>query len=269
VEADRVLYFAASFALFGFVLLQGIALCRPHRVANRLLIGTLLLFLGIQGVALGFSAAQWGLLGMTHPWPSTMLVVEGALLLTLLLDNKARATGAGATVASLAFAVHSYALLLGVPPTQTLEISPFARSIWYGMHVISAFIACSAYVCAGGGAVACVLSVTLGATGRVLREVSPADCLSFVGRALVVAFPSLSASAVTQALWIYLGWGNYWTWRPAQLWLLFLWLVLTITLHVRSTRPRLRWTTVILSMLGCLAALLGLPFLSSAFTVVW
>ncbi len=269
MEADRVLYFAASFTLFGLVLLQWMALHQPRRVANRLLIGTYLLFLGIQGVALGFSAAQWGLLGMAHPWPSTMLVVEGALLLTLLLEDKARATGAGAVVASLAFVVHSYALLLGVPPTQTLEISPFARSVWYGMHVISALTACSAYLCAGGGAIAYVLLVMFRATGRVLREVSPADCLSFVGRALVVAFPSLSASAVIQALWTYLGWGSYWTWRPAQLWLLFLWLVVAITLHVPSTRPGLRRTAAVLSILGCLVAFLGLPLLGSTLTAVW
>jgi ABC-type transport system involved in cytochrome c biogenesis permease subunit len=269
VEADRVLYFAASFALFALVLLQWIALYRPRRVANRLLMGTNLLFLGIQGVALGFSVYQWGLLGMAHAWPSTMLVVEGAVLLTLLLENKARATGAGAVVASLAFVAHSYALLLGVPPTQTLKISPFAWSIWYGLYVISALTACSAYLCAGGGAIAYVLTVIFRATGFVSPEASPADCLSFVRKALVVSFPSLSASAVTQALWFYLGWGSYWTWRPAQLWLLLLWLLLAITLHVPFMRPRLRWTATFLSILGCLVALLGLPLLGSALTAVW
>jgi ABC-type transport system involved in cytochrome c biogenesis permease subunit len=269
VEADSVLYFAASFALFAVVLLQWIALYRPRRVSNRLLIGTNLLFLGIQGVALGFSAFQWGLLGMAHQWLSTMLVVEGAVLLTLLLENRARAAGTGAVVASLVFVVHSYALLLGVPPTQTLEISPFARSVWYGLYVISALTACSAYLCAGGGAIAWVLTVLFHATGLVLREFSPADCLSIVRSALVVAFLSLSASAVTQALWVYLGWGSYWTWRPVQLWLLLLWLVLVITLHVPFTRPRLRWTATLLSILGCLVALWGLPLLGSALTAVW
>ncbi len=269
MEADRVLYFAASFALFAVVLLRWIALYRPRRVADRLLIGTNLLFLGIQGVALCFSAFQWGLLGMAHAWPSTMVVVEGAVLLTLLLENKARDTGASAVVASLAFVAHSYTLLLGIPPTQTLEISPFARSTWYGLYVISALTACSAYLCAGGGAIAYVLTFMFRATGVALRESSPADCLSFVRRALMVAFPSLSVSAVTHALWVYLGWGSYWTWRPAQLWLLLLWLVLAITLHVPFMRPRLRWTATFLSILGCLVALLGLPTIGSALTAVW
>jgi ABC-type transport system involved in cytochrome c biogenesis permease subunit len=269
VEADRVLYFAASFALFALVLLRWIALYRPRRVANRLLMGTSLLFLGIQGLALGFSAFQWGLLGMAHAWPSTMLVVEGAVLLTLLLENRARVTGAGALVASLAFVVHSCALLVGVAPTQTLEISPFARSIWYGLHVISALTACSAYLCAGGGAIAYVLVVLFRATGLESRESSPADCLSFVRKALVMAFPSLSVSAVTQALWVYLGWGSYWTWRAPQFWLLLLWLVLAATLHVSFMKPRLRWTATFLSILGCLVALLGLPLLGTALTAVW
>ncbi len=269
MEADRVLYFAASFALFGLVFLQWVALYRPRRVTNKLRTGTHLLFLGIQGAALVCSVAKWGLLGMAHPWPSTMLVVEGALFLTLLIDTPGPSTGAGAVVASLAFLVHSYALLLGVPPTETLEISPFARSIWYAMHVMSGLMACSAYLCAGGGAIAYALSGPFRGAGPVLREFSPPDCLSFTRRALVLAFPSLSASAVTQALWTYLGWGSYWTWRPAQLWLLFLWLVLAITLHVPTMRPRLQRTTAFLSILGCLLALLGLPLLGSVLTAVW
>jgi ABC-type transport system involved in cytochrome c biogenesis permease subunit len=269
VEADRILYFAASLALFGLVLLQWIALYRPRRITKRLLTGTQLLFLSIQGVALACSVAEWGLLGMAHPWPSTMLVVEGALFLSLLIEKPASSTGAGAVVASLAFFVHSYALLLGVPPTETLEISPFARSIWYVIHVMSALMSCSAYLCAGGGAIAYALSGLFRGVGPMLREFSPPDGLFFARRSLMVAFPSLSASVATQALWTYLGWGSYWTWRPAQLWLLLLWLVLAITLHVPSMRPRLQWTTAFLSILGCLLVLLGLPLLGSTLTAVW
>jgi ABC-type transport system involved in cytochrome c biogenesis permease subunit len=269
VEADRILYLAASFALFGLVLLHWVALYQPRRITNRLLAGTRLLFLGIQGAALVYSAAEWGPLAMAHSWPSTMLVVEGALLLCLLIGRPGLPRGVGAVVVSLAFAVHSYTLLLGVPPTQPLEISPFARSIWYAICVISALLACSACVCAGGGAIACALSGLFARAERIPREFSPPDCLSFSTKALVVAFPSLSVSALTQSLWTYLGWGSYWTWRPSQLWLLFLWLILAITLHVPSLRPRRLWTTAFLSFLGCTVALLGLPLLGSGLTAVW
>jgi ABC-type transport system involved in cytochrome c biogenesis permease subunit len=269
VEVDRILYSAASFALFGLVLLQWSALYRPRRGTRGLLTGTVLLFLGLQGAALVCSVAQWGPLGMAHAWPSTMLVVEGALFLALLIDKPAPSTGPGAVVATLAFFVHSCTLLLGVPPTETLEISPFARSIWYAMHVMSGLIACSAYLCAGAGAIAYALSGLFRRAGPVLREFSPPNCLSFTRRALVLAFPSLTASAVTQALWTYLGWGTYWTWRPAQLWLLLLWLVVAVTLHVPSMKPRVQWTTALLSILGCLMALLGLPLLGSLLTAVW
>jgi ABC-type transport system involved in cytochrome c biogenesis permease subunit len=269
VEADRVLYFGASFALFALVLLQWIALNRPRRITGRILTATYLLFVGVQGMALAYSAFQWGLLGMAHPWPSTMLVVEGVLLLSLLLGKPAAATAVGAIVASLAFVVYSYTLLLGVPPAQTLEISPFARSVWYAIHVVSALTACSACLYAGGGAIAYVFSGPFRAAGLMQPESSSADCLSIARRALVVAFLSLSVSAVTQALWIYLGWGSYWTWRPAQLWLILLWLLLAITLHAPARPPRLRWTAAFLTILGFLVALLGLPLLGSALTAVW
>jgi ABC-type transport system involved in cytochrome c biogenesis permease subunit len=269
VVADNTLYFAASFALFGLVLLQWVALYWPRRVTSRLLTGTQLLFLGIQGIALISSIAQWGPLGMAHPWPSTMLVVEGALLLALLIEKPSQSTGVGAVVASLVFVVHSYALLLGVPPTETLEISPFARSIWYATHVMTALAASSAYLCAGGGAIAYGLSGLFRRSRSETEKLSPPACLSFTRRALALAFPSLSASAATHALWTQLGWGSYWTWRPEQLWVLFLWLTLAITLHVGVTRPRLQWTTPLLSILGCLLSILGLPLLGSVLTATW
>ena len=83
----------------------------------------------------------------------------------------------------------------------------------------------------------------------------------FWRRALAVAFPSLTGSLITGTLWTYLGWGSYWSWRPAGVWLLVLWLVLTVTLHIRVAPRWQGGVTALLTLVGFLVALLSLPLL--------
>jgi hypothetical protein len=269
VAGDRLLYFAASFALFGLVLLEWVALRRPLWVTSGLLRGTRLLFLALQGAALIWSAIKLGPLAMAHPWPSAMLVVEGALALCLLMERASRPSGAAAVVATLAFAAHSYTLLLGAPPTDALQISPFARSIWYAVYVASALAACGAYLNAGGGAIASVIPGLSRVADTGPEKPPPTDALALSRRALVLAFPLLSVSVLARALWTQLGWGSYWTWNPAGLWVLVLWLILGATLHVRTSERRLRWAFAALAILGCFLALSGLPLLGSGLTATW
>lgn len=269
MAVDRFLYFAASFALFGLVLLEWVALRRPLWVTNRLQRGTRLLFLALQGAALICSTVKFGPLAMAHPWPSTMLVIEGALALCLLIANPSKSTGAAAVVATLAFVGHSYTLLLGAPLAEALQISPFARSIWYAVYVASGLAACSAYLNAGGGAIASAISRLPGTASTRSQKPAPPDALTFSRTALVLAFPALSASVIARALWTQLSWGSYWTWRPAGLWVLVLWLILAATLHIRTSERRLRWATAALAVLGCCLALSGLPLLGSGLTAAW
>jgi hypothetical protein len=269
VPTDMLLYFAASFALFGSVLLEWVALRRPLWVTTWILRGTRLLFLALQGAALICSTVKLGPLAMAHPWPSTMLVVEGALALCLLMERTSKPASAAAVVATLAFVAHSYTLLLGTPPTDALEISPFARSIWYAVYVASALAACSAYLNAGGGAIASVIPGLSHGANTGPQKPAPPDAFTFSRTALVLAFPLLSASVIAWALWTHLIWGSYWTWRPGGLWVLVLWLILGTTLHIRTSERRLRWAFAVLAILGCFLALSGLPLLGSGLTAVW
>jgi ABC-type transport system involved in cytochrome c biogenesis permease subunit len=269
VAVDRAAYLAASCALFALVLIEGIALYRPLWVTKRLLRGTRLLFVALQGAALTCSTLEWGLLGMAHPWPGTMLVIEGALVVLLLTDRSSKPTGVGTSVAALAFIVHSWTFLLVTPPAEILEISPFARSVWYVLYVAGALAACSAYLNAGGGAIAYAVSSLFHRTALGPQKLSAPDGLAFARRSLVLAFPFLSVSLAARTLWTYLGWGSYWTWDPEGLWPLVLWLILGVTLHTPLSRPRQRWATAFLAILGCFLALSGLPLLGSGLTAAW
>ena len=106
----------------------------------------------------------------------------------------------------------------------------------------------------------CLLLLPAAAAAKVFHSQS---------EALALAFPPLSASVIARALWTHLSWGSYWTWRPAGLWVLVLWLILAATLHIRTSERRVRWATAALAILGCILALGGLPLLGSGLTAAW
>ncbi len=257
------LYFLANLTLFALLLLTWGHLLRPVWVAGGLLRGTTLLFLCCQGVALLWSAAQLGPWCFAHPYLSVMLLVEVAILVCAVLQKLGPDGGAGPFVVTLAFLMHSSGIMfLSAPAAEPLQISPFARSPWYLLYVVTALAAFGAYTCAAGGALA-YFGARVSVRGRFAGErVSRQRSLIYCRRALVIGFPWLSSSMVAGALWTQLAWGSYWTWRPAEAWLLILWLVLTMALHARSMTAWQGKPVALLSLLGFSLALLSLPLLA-------
>lgn len=259
---ESFLYFAANFALFALALLWWLDVYRPGRLRDRVSRGTAILFAALQGAAVMWSVARSGPVSIVHPWLATMAMVEVTVLLCLLLVKGTAVRAAGAIAVTLAFVIHSYSLLLGPPPLQTgLVVSPFARSPWYLLHALGAVVASAAYVCAAGGAIA-YLGVFVAQRGAPSKKNSlQRESQEFWRRALLIAFPWLAGSVLAHALWTYLSWGSYWSWRPAGICVLILWLLLAMTLHIR---PRPGWqgpAAALLALLGLVLALVSLTLL--------
>lgn len=267
---ETVLYFAANLILFALVLLSWVRLSRRHRVASRVLRGTLLLFLGCQATALLWSGARLGPWAFAHPYLSAMFLVESVLIVYLVLERLTTRRSVNPFVVSLAFIIHSYGLVVIPPPVaEALSISPFARSPWYLFHLLSALVGCSAYTCAGGGAIGYLTATLPPRSALDAGRLSLQDRQTFTRRALVIVFPWLSASLMTRALWTQLAWGSHWTWHPAEVSLLVVWLILTMTLHARSM-PRWQGRPLaLLSLLGFSLAMLSLPVLAQGPAPTW
>ena len=259
---ESLLYFAANFALFALVLLRWVDVRQPGRMQARLWRGMTIVLAAIQGAAVIWSVARLGMVSIVHPWLATMATVEATILLCLLQEKFTMVRAPGAVALTVAFLVHSYSLILGQPPQPTaLVVSPFTRSPWYLLHGLGAVVASAAYVCAAGGAIT-YLAVPVTQRGApAKRETIRRESQEYWRRALLIAFPWLAASVLAHALWTYLSWGSYWSWRPAGICVLILWLLLVVTLHVR---PRLGWqgpTAALLALLGLLLALVSLALL--------
>lgn len=267
---ETALYYTANLALFAAVLLHWWNVCRPARIPDRVLRSTLILFVILQGVALVWSAAMSGPPSIAHPWLATMLMLEASILLCLLLERRPGPRAAGAIVVTLAFFVHSYSLVIGPPPLwEDLTISPFARNPWYMLHVLSALVACGAYVCAAGGAIVYAAALPPRRDDSAARGTLQRDGKAFARGALTFAFPWLTCSVFAHAAWTYLAWGTYWSWRLAGVVLIIVWLILVATLH---TRARSRWQGTIcalLTLIGLVLALASLPLLGQGLVATW
>jgi ABC-type transport system involved in cytochrome c biogenesis permease subunit len=270
IPHESALYLAANLVLFALLLLYWAYVFRPRWVTDRMLLVALLLFLTCQGMALLWSGLRLGPWVIAHRYVSTMFLIEAIVLVYLLLERLSSQRGQGAFVLTLAFVIHTYVILLIAPPIEaTLQISPFVRSPWYLLHLLCALVAYGAYICAGGGAIGYFVTRLLTRSRFAPQLPSRQDCQILTRRALVIGFPWLSGSIITGALWSQLAWGNYWSWRPEEIWLLIVWLVLTLTLHARTTPGWQGRPLALLSLLGFILTVLSLPLLGQGLAPAW
>jgi ABC-type transport system involved in cytochrome c biogenesis permease subunit len=266
---ESTLYFVANLILFALLLLYWAHLLRPKWVTDRMSLGALLLFLSCQGMALLWSGLRLGPWVFAHRYLSAMFLIEAIVLVYLLLERLLGQRGQGAFVLTLAFVIHTYVILLISPPIEpTLQISPFVRNPWHLLHLLSAVVAYGAYTCAGAGAIGYFVARFLTRSRLAPRLPSRQDCQVFTRRALVLGFPWLSGSLVTGAIWAQLAWGSYWSWRPDEVWLLVVWLILAMTLHARTMPGWQGRPLVLLALLGFTLALLSLAFLGQGLAPV-
>jgi ABC-type transport system involved in cytochrome c biogenesis permease subunit len=270
VVAESILSLGANLALFALVLLRWWGVRRPERAPDRTCRATLIIFAALQSAAVIWAIVRSGPFSMAHPWLATMLIIWATIPLCFLIKRSAATTAAGAIVVTLAFLIHSYALVLGPAPLQTeLAVSPFAQSPWYVLHVLAALLAASAYVFAGGGAIAHLGTAMLRRNGPSTMGPILSESRLVSRTALGIAFSSLTGSIFAYALWTYLAWGSYWLWRPAGVFLLVLYLTAAMTLHLRTAArwQGLAWAS--LTLIGLALALLSVPLLSQGLAHLW
>ena len=257
-----MIYFIANLTLFALLSLYWAHLFRPSWIPDRMLLATLLLFLSCQGMALLWSGLELGPWAFAHFYLTTMLLIGAIVLVYLLLERLLRQRGVGAFVLTLAFVIHTYAIFfLPVAVEGPLQISPFTRSPWHLLRLLTALVAYGAYTCAAGGSIAYFVTRLLARSKFASQFPSSQDSEKFTRKALVMGFPWLSSSVIAGAVWAQLAWGSYWSWRPEEVWLLIVWLILTITLHARTMPGWQGRPLAFLSLLGFTLALVSLPLL--------
>jgi ABC-type transport system involved in cytochrome c biogenesis permease subunit len=269
VVAESILPLGANLALFALVLLQWWGVRRPERAPDRESRVALIFFAVLQSATVIWAVLISGPLSTAHPWLATMLVAWISVLLCFLLKRTAASRTPAAIVVTLAFFIHSYALVLGPALPQTSPtLSPFAESPWYLLHVLCALLASGAYLCAAGGAMAYLGTATLQSGAPATSGATPGESEQVMREALGIALPSLIGSTFAYAVWTYLAWGSYWSWRPAGVCLLVLCLIVALTLQIGTAT---RWQGIArasLTLVGLVLALMSVPLLSQGLALL-
>jgi ABC-type transport system involved in cytochrome c biogenesis permease subunit len=255
VPIDDGLYLAANLALFAAVLLGWSAPYRPRVLARRLPQIPLILFAFMQALALSYRIVAQGTTAFTSARMGLMTAVETVAVISLLWRRRVGTDGESSTSLSLAFLLQSYVLLRMPSVAAQTTATPALGNVWYDAYAIAAAVSCGSLLCAAGAQIAWVAS-------RVASRLKPANrekqriAVPLSSRnALLLAYPVVTGSLIIHGIWSYLALGSYWSWRSTSIYLVALWLVLTITLH---TPLEARWYGLLRTLLVFLGLILAL-----------
>ncbi len=117
-----------------------------------------------------------------------------------------------------------------VSPKPNYPAPPILKTIWFELHVLSAFVS---YGLFGVSALLAALKLWKDRQNQDTEEL-----FKFQYRCSLLGYLLFSFSMITGGVWAHLAWGTYWIWTPKELWTAVLWLSYALYLHLRlEPRP--------------------------------
>ena len=154
----------------------------------------------------------------------------------------------GAFVLPISFAI---LLLSASAPRHITPLVPALKTIWFEVHVITAFGGYAFF--AFGFVMAAMWLLREPIKGFLMDKVeyypneNTLDELSY--QVISWGYVAFSVSMVSGAIWAFLAWQDYWIWTPKEMWSSIIWIYYTFYLHTRYTRgwqgKRANWMAVI------------------------
>lgn len=159
----------------------------------------------------------------------------------LFMEFKYKIRVAGAFVMAIAF-IAMFATSQLPYRFQNIEpLNPALQSIWFELHVFSAFIGYAGFGLAFGMGLMYLIKSRFEEKKKpnFLIDRFPAssilDELSYKTVAWGFVFFTLGA-LILGAVWANKAWGTYWSWDPKETWSLITWFIYAAYLHARVTR---------------------------------
>ncbi len=117
------------------------------------------------------------------------------------------------------------------------EMYPALQSIWFEIHVLSAFASYGLFTM--GASLSILYFLRRNNKLKYFNENLPA-CAALDKNASSLnawGFFWFSFSMLTGGIWAYYAWGNYWIWTAKEIWSALLWVYYAVYIHTRFT-PR-------------------------------
>lgn len=159
----------------------------------------------------------------------------------LIMEFKYKIKVVGAFVMAIAFIAMVATSMLPYRFQDIQPLNPALQSIWFELHVFSAFIGYAGFGLTFGMALMYLIKERFEErkTSNFLIDRFPSsvilDELSYKSVAWGFIFFTLGA-LILGAVWANKAWGTYWSWDPKETWSLITWFIYAAYLHARVTR---------------------------------
>lgn len=159
----------------------------------------------------------------------------------LIMEFKYKIKIVGAFVMAIAFIAMFATSMLPYRFQDIEPLNPALQSIWFELHVFSAFIGYAGFGLAFGLGLMYLIKARFEErkTSHFLIDRFPSsailDELSYKSVAWGFIFFTLGA-LILGAVWANKAWGTYWSWDPKETWSLITWFIYAAYLHARVTR---------------------------------
>ena len=243
-----------------------------NRKFGNVLTATVILGLFFNTIGLGLRWYEsykigFGHIPLSNLYEALVSLSWTTVILYLFVEYRYKTKSLGILIFPLVSMAMAYASFSSDIQSEIQPLLPALQSNWLTYHVITCFLAYSAFVVSFG-----VSIIYLFKAGK--KEDS--DSTSFfpallsldeiIYKTVAIGFPLLSLGIITGAVWANYAWGTYWSWDPKETWSLITWFVYAAFLHARLTRGWRGKRSAILSIVGfgsVMFTFLGVNFLLS------
>jgi ABC-type transport system involved in cytochrome c biogenesis permease subunit len=220
--------------------------------------GTIVLFAGwlLATFALAFRTIQALRLPLQTRYDIMFWFVWWLLVVYLIAEERTKVTLPGLLIAGAAFGIGTWLLRMD---NAIAPVLPQQGGIWFLSHRATLYCA---YGLLGAGVAIELSSPFYSLLTRHERR-EPAErqeryleFRSYAYRLILFAFPLLSYSLISNALWRSSIRGHYWAWAQEETWALIAWLLYAGYLHLRTQLRTSRAVATVVSILGAAAMIL-------------
>jgi len=243
-----------------------------NRKFGNVLTATVILGLFFNTIGLGLRWYEsykigYGHIPLSNLYEALVSLSWTTVILCLFVEYWYKTKSLGILIFPLVSMAMAYASFSSDIQSEIQPLVPALQSNWLTYHVITCFLAYSAFAVSFG-----VSIIYLFKAGK--KEDS--DSTGFfpallsldeiIYKTVAIGFPLLSVGIITGAVWANYAWGTYWSWDPKETWSLITWFIYAAFIHARLTRGWRGKRAAILSIVGfgcVMFTFLGVNFLLS------
>ncbi len=206
---------------------------------------------------------QAGHLPIYNGYEFSATFAGGIVLVHLIFERLSRRRDLGVCILPVALGLLAYAWSLS---SAVEPLIPIFRSYWLKIHVLTAFVAYSAF--AATFAASCLYLFrgrVNGAQPNTGNSSSQGSLDRVAYQAATVGFCFLSVCIISGAIWAEYVWGRFWSWDPKETWSLITWFIFAAYLHTRYHRGWRERRAAVLGIVGFILVLVtyvGVDYLS-------